>query len=77
MPVLMCTEHSRSIIVSSIAYSKVFPVHILIHEHPLMLEIIYVRPFNRLMLVEGGFSLFLNHNGLCVCVFILLYGGVN
>ncbi len=55
----MCSEHSRSIIVSSIAYCKVFPVNILIHEHPLMLEVIYVRPFNRLMLVEGGFSLFL------------------
>ena len=45
----MCSEHSRSIIVSSIAYCKVFPVNIFI----------YVRPFNRLMLVEGGFSLFL------------------
>ena len=31
----------------------------LIHEHPLMREIIYVRPFNKLMLVESGFSLFL------------------
>ena len=31
----------------------------LIHEHPLMREIIYVRPFNRLIQVESGFSLFL------------------
>ena len=47
----------------------------LIHEHPLMREIIYVRPFNKLMLVESGFSLFLIIVGYALVLSFCCMGG--
>lgn len=47
----------------------------LIHEHPLMREIIYVRPFNKLMLVESGFTLFLIIVGYAFVLSFCCMGG--
>ena len=47
----------------------------LIHEHPLMREIIHVRPFNKLMLVESGFTLFLIIVGYAFVLSFCCMGG--